>query len=248
MSIERAEAFVMRKVNFKNSDYVVNLFGRDTGKFAGIAKGARKLDSKFGGSFDLLNLLEIVFYQGSGLKFISETDVVENWDGLRSSGEAIDVGLRCARTLNKLLEEGQREEKVFDLFKNTLASLNESTNRPRVLELGFLLKLFRELGYSPQLVNCGDCGREVGSGARFVPRAGGVMCSGCSSDEGIPLSEGLRKILVKLISLPQDQVNRLKVTGHQLEEGFSLLKKFGRYHFDQDVISGVRQGSGKGNF
>jgi len=239
MAIERASVFVVRKVDYKDSDYVVTLFGREAGKFAGIAKGARKLESKFGGVFDLLNLVEVVFYKGSGLEFISEAELLENWEGVRSSGEAIDTGLRCARVINRLLEDGQRERKAYDLVKDTLASLDESQDRPRVAELGFYLKFFRYLGYQPQLRKCSSCGRSVeeGGSVRFSPEAGGIVCSDCSSGKGFPVSAGLRKVLLKLSETPQSGVKRLKVSENQLHEGFSLLDRFGQYHFGQELIS-----------
>lgn len=246
MAIEKAKVFVIRKVNFKDSDYVVTLFGRESGKFAGIAKGARKLDSKFGGVFDLLNLVEVVFYQSSGLEFISEAELVENWDGLKSSGEAINTGLRCSRTINKLLEEGQRERKAYDLVEVTLSALDESQNRPKVVELAFYIKLFRHLGYQPQLRQCSICGKSLGGkeSTRFSPEVGGVICSDCSAKKSFSISAGLRKVLVKLNGTPQTELERLKVTENQLEEGFSLLDKFGQFHFGQKLIAGAGSGAG----
>ncbi len=241
MAIEKARVFVIRKVNFKDSDYVVTLFGRESGKFAGIAKGARKLESKFGGVFDLLNLVEVVFYQGSGLEFVSEAELIENWDGLRSSGEAINTGLRCARVINKLLEDGQKERKAYDLVEDTLSALTDSQDRPKVVELAFYLKLFRHLGYQPQLGKCSKCGKSVEEkrSTGFSPETGGVICSDCSEKKSFSISAGLRKVLVKLNGTAQAEVERLKVTEDQLQEGFSVLDKFGQFHFGQKLIAGA---------
>ncbi len=239
MAIERTEALVLRKIDYRDSDYVVTLFGRETGKFAGIAKGARKLDSKFGGGFDLLNLIEVVFYRGSGLDFISETELVTNWEGMRGSSRAINTGLRCARSINQLLEEGQKEEAVYSLTKKTLSALEDQATSPNLLELSFYLKLFGELGYRPRLERCSSCGISPdGSGPfEFDPEAGGVLCDDCAREGGIEISNGLRKAMLRLSSLPQDRVGRLKVSEKQLAMGFSLLKKFGRFHFDREVIN-----------
>ncbi|MFB6291379.1 MAG: DNA repair protein RecO [Candidatus Bipolaricaulia bacterium] len=247
MAIERSTVIVIRKVDFKDSDYVVTLFGRNSGKFAGIAKGARKLDSKFGGVFDLLNLVEVVYYQGSGLDFVSEAELIENWDEMRKSSEAIDTGLRCARIINKLLEDGQKERRAYDLLKETLVSLNESRARPRVVELSFYLNLFSFLGYQPRLNKCISCGKlvEGEDKVRFSPEVGGVICSDCSSEQGFPISAGLRKVLVKLSGSSPNEVSGLKVPPSQLHEGFSLLNRFGQFQFDQELI--YRTGSNAGS-
>ncbi len=238
MALERAEALVLRKIDYRDSDYIVTLFGRETGKFAGIAKGARKLDSKFGGGFDLLNLIEVVFYQGSGLDFISETELITNWETLRESSEAINAGLRCARAVNQLLEEGQKEEGVYVLTKKTFAYLDRRTGNSGVLELSFYLKLFGELGYRPQFSRCSKCGRSLRerSHFHFHPEAGGIVCDECARDETISVSSGLRKVMMRLGSTPQGQISRLRVTEEQMKRGLSLLRKFGRFHFDREVV------------
>lgn len=239
MAIKSAEAFVIRRIDFRESDYIVTLFGKDSGKFAGIAKGARKSNSKFGGVFDLLNLSEVVYYQGSNLDFISEAEAIRTWNGLRKSGLAIDVALRCSRAVNRLLEEGGAEEGVYDLFEQTLVSLDENQERARTLELAFYLKLFSILGYKPELVRCMECGRQMDEEKElhFLPKDGGVVCSNCGTNEGFPISGGLRKNLIKLLSLPQEQVRRLRISEGSLRRGFLLLERFGQFHFDQKVIA-----------
>ncbi|MFW6104208.1 MAG: DNA repair protein RecO [Candidatus Bipolaricaulota bacterium] len=244
MAIKNDVAFVIRRIDFRESDYIVTLFGKEVGKFVGIAKGARKSDSKFGGVFDLLNLSEIVYYEGSGLDFISEGEAIRTWEGIRKSGEAINVGLRCARSVDRLLEEGGRQKEVYDLFKQTLSSLDQSQEGARTLELAFYLKLFHLLGYKPELERCTKCGKTVEGESRlhFSPKDGGVICSDCGAEEGLAISGGLRKNLIKLLSLPPTQVRRLKLSSELLEKSFLLLEKFGRYHFDRKVLSNTAMG------
>ena len=238
MAIERVRALVIKKIDFKDSDYIVTLFGRESGKFAGIAKGARKAKSKFGGVFDLLNYSEVVYYQGSGLNFFSEAELVNPWEGLRTDPEAINAGLRGARTIDKTIEEGGVERAVFDLFRTTLVSLNADQKKVRVLELGFYLKLFRLMGYGPELKRCVECGKSLEGerSSRFSPESGGVICLEDGGNRGLEISGGLRKKLLRLRSLPQDQVRRLKVSESQLKRSFTLLGRFGRYHFDRALV------------
>ncbi|MFB6215422.1 MAG: DNA repair protein RecO, partial [Candidatus Aenigmatarchaeota archaeon] len=94
------------------------------------------------------------------------------------------------------------------------------------------------LGYRPQLMECSSCGGPVEGedSIQFSPEAGGVVCPECSGGSEFQISAGLRKVLVKLSRTPQDRVNRLKVTENQLHEGFSLLNRFGQFHFGQKLI------------
>ncbi|MFW6070797.1 MAG: DNA repair protein RecO [Candidatus Bipolaricaulota bacterium] len=238
MAIKRVEAFVIKKVNFKDSDYIVTFFGGDSGKFAGLAKGARKFESKFGGVFDLLNYVEVVYYEGSGLDFLKEGELIRNWEGLRTAPDAINAGLRCARTIDRILEEGGLDKGSFELFWSTLSALDESQGKPKMLELSFHLKLFQLLGYRPVLNRCIECGKslEGESSVRFRPKEGGAICRDCGTGEGIRISGGLRRGLIKLLALPQDRVRRLKLSEDHMKSGFLLLSRFGRYHFDRSLL------------
>ncbi|MBS3764995.1 DNA repair protein RecO [Candidatus Bipolaricaulota bacterium] len=238
MAIKRVEAFVIKKIDFKDSDYIVTLFGRESGKFAGIAKGARKSESKFGGVFDLLNFSEVVYYPGSGLDFFSEGELLRSWEGLRTTPEGINAGLRCARTIDRTLEDGGVEKGAFDLFYATLSALNEDQKGVRVPELAFYLKLFRVLGYRPELRRCVECGESLEGETNlwFYPESGGTLCRECASGKGVKISGGLRKKLIKLSSLPQSQIRRLKFSEEELGRGFLILARFGRYHFDRSLV------------
>lgn len=238
MAIKREEVFVIRKIDFKESDQIVRLFGKKRGKFSGIAKGARKLSSKFGSVFDLLNRSEVVFYQSSGISFISEAEVLDNWEGLRESGRTINVGLRCARFINRVIHDDQPEPGVYELFYDTIDTLDRDQSKPNVLELGFYFKGLKLLGYEPQLEECNQCGKHLEEEIKmsFQPDKGGLVCSQCSQEKSIPIAQGDRKSLMQLLNLPQRNVVRLKMSGSELKKYYDVVNRFTKYHLDQEVV------------
>lgn len=237
MGINRARAFTTKTVNYQESDSIVTLFAKQEGKLSGIAKGARKSDSKFGAAFDLLNLSEIVYYERSSLNFLSEGQVINDWDTLKTSGTVIQSGLQSAQLINLFVEEGQTVPVVFELFRSTLQTLDTVPEHPRRVELGFYIKLLRALGFTPQLSRCGDCGEVVQESATafFVPSTGGVVCSDCGEFSEISVDPGLRKSLMKLLSLSQNKVVRIGFSPSQINQAFNLLNRFSTYHLQADM-------------
>lgn len=238
MGLKREKVFVIRKIDFRESDQIVKFFGKESGKFSGIAKGSRKLESKFGSTFDLLNYSEIVYYQGSGLSFISEGEMLDNWEELKKSGLAINTGLRCARTLSDLVIEKQPAPNLFQLFHNTLKGLEEDQRDSRVLELGFYLKALKTQGFEPQFgESCINCGKSLEEESfPFSFDQGGLVCDDCSSGKEIRLSPGDRKNLTRLKNLPQTRVRRLKIPESRLDFYIKLLSRFSEYHLERSVI------------
>ncbi len=250
MGLSREEVFVIRRIDFKESDQIVRLFGRKTGVFSGIAKGSRKLDSKFGSTFDLLNRAEVVYYHGSNLNFLSEGEALDNWESLKRSGDAIDVGLRCAKTISVLLAEGQTAPRVYDLFRATLEELDAHQEGPYLLEVAFYLKSLKYIGFDPDFDGrCLSCGAELDgeTSLKFSPRAGGFLCDECKRGEGLKLSQGDRKNLVKLKRTPQSRLRRLKVPEEKLALYYRLLNRFSEYHLERELIPrSLRSSQGRG--
>ncbi|MFP4589248.1 MAG: DNA repair protein RecO [Candidatus Acetothermia bacterium] len=232
MAIKKARAYTIRAINYQESDLIVTLFGREEGKFAALAKGARKTSSKFGAVFDLLNLSEVVYYEGSNLHFVSSAELLQAWEKLRREGVLIDMGLQSAKLINKLLEEDQPEPEAFQLFGNTLEMLTEGPDEPRVLYLGFYIKLLTILGLRPMLrvpEEPSSSENRSGPSLYFSPSAGGVVPEK-NEEQVIPISDGLRKLLIKTLEFPQDKVCRLKAPRQTMDKGIQLMDKMVDFH------------------
>ena len=65
MSLEKADALVIRQVDFSESSRVVTFFSREFGKFAALAKGAKRLKGPFDAALDLLSACRVVFIRKS---------------------------------------------------------------------------------------------------------------------------------------------------------------------------------------
>lgn len=226
MSIAKAAAFIIRAMDFRESDLIVTAFSEEFGKFSCIAKGARKSD-RFGAALDLLTLTELLFYEGKSLKLLKDAAIIESYPKLKRDYERLETALHCARALNLLVKEGQEERQVFHLFGELLQEL-ETDKDPRVLKLGFQLKLVNKLGFGPQLEHCSLCKRSLTNEAWFSFQAGGLTCSDCKGD--VEIGSRAAKILWMLLRLPLSKLNRIILSDDVLELNAKLLSKFIAYH------------------
>ena len=201
-----------------------------------LVKSARKQDSQHGASFDLLNLSEILYYEGENFIYPSQSELIENWENLKKGDERIQSCLRGAKLINKFLQKGQEETGVYRLFKQTLSAMNvEEQVNWRSVEIGFYLKLIKLAGIKPALLNCSLCGSSVDVGEKvgFSPSSGGVVCDNCNKpDDSFAISPRLRKSLNILGDLPQEMADRLALSRKDYLESLKILDRLAEYHLE----------------
>ncbi len=246
MALAKATGFVIRAFDYQESSRIVTLLSSRLGKISLLAKGARKIESQFGATLDLLNLIEVVFYEGKGLKLLKEATLIEGYPGLKRDYDRLEAALQAARVLNLLLREGQGEGRAFRLFREFLQELASAREGLRLgpLRLGFKLKLIDYLGFGPELEACASCGRPL---ARDEPlwlshQAGGLVCADCRAArvqaQGRAQTEiGLREVAPPLaqawrasLRFPLGRLSRLSLPDELIKVGEGLLDEFIAYH------------------
>ncbi len=211
MSLARGTAVVLRIRDFSESDLIVTLFTETWGKRTTIAKGARGLHSQLGGVFDLLNQVEVVFYEKPRLDLVSQAALLDAHLALKGNLEAVTAALTVDRLLERLLPLHQPEDRAYQLFTRFLELMETGEVPAGVLHLAATLKLLSILGHRPSLRACGRCKRRVGA-FTFVPAEGGLRCAECGPQDGIPVTLGLSRSLEALLTTPLERAGRLRLS------------------------------------
>lgn len=232
MAITKATGFIIKAFDYQESGRILTLLSPRLGKISLLAKGARRIESRFGAALDLLNLIEVVFYEGRGLKLLKEAALIEGYPILKRDYDRLEAALQAARLLNLLLREGQGEGRAFKLFQELLQELDREGESLNLLQLGFKLKLVDFLGFGPELESCASC--QKGLARERAPslslQAGGLVCADCKAPQDRevppPLAQGWRAIL----RFPLGKLTRLVLPDELISLGEELLDEFIAYH------------------
>lgn len=189
MSLERAQALVIRGYDFSESSRIAVFWTREFGRVSALAKGGRRLKSAFESSLDLLNLCDIVLVRkaSGALELLTEAKVAERFPRLRSDLQAWYIGQYVAELLGDWTQDHDPHPALFDEAIETLRDLGgkgggQWPRGPRTAR--FELVLLRELGYGPALDHCAACnGNLAGASVAFSPARGGAVCPACQSRE-----------------------------------------------------------------
>jgi DNA repair protein RecO (recombination protein O) len=140
--------FILHTYSFKETSLVVEIFSRQFGRVAMVAKGARRPRSAMRGQLQSFQMLSATW---SGKNELKTLHSLEWADGLvLLQGEALMCGFYLNELLLRLLPREDAHETLFDYYRATLKQLALSENLATDLRR-FELKLLQEMGYAVPL-------------------------------------------------------------------------------------------------
>lgn len=215
MGIDKAAALVLRSVDYSETSKVVTLYSREYGKLKVLAKGGRRLKSRFEVALDLLSVCSIAVIRKptAELDLLTEAVLLERFDGLRHDLPALYAAYYVAEVLDGLTQVADPHAPLFDATLEALRRL--ATQSDRLLALSrFQMLLLLHLGYAPNLESCAGCGAsaKVGSRAEYSLSAGGLVCRHCAvhqRDVRVVRGETIEKL--RLLGSPDHAASGLAI-------------------------------------
>ena len=140
--------YVLHTYPFKETSLVVELFSREFGRVAALAKGARRPRSAMRGLLQSFQSLTATWSGKNELKTLHSLD----WHAglLMLQGEALMCGFYLNELLLRLLPREDAHEGLFAYYAETLKILARGQGYATTLRR-FELKLLQELGYAVPL-------------------------------------------------------------------------------------------------
>ncbi len=219
------------------ADRIITMLSEQQGKVSVVAKGARRLRSRFGGRLEIFTLLRMRLHEGrSNLYTLTGADTVATHDSSRSHPAALRSGMALVEMIGRSIPEHEPRRRMFNLLVNYLSESDRAVAAGaaatafRSLALGAELKLLLLLGYLPHLSHCSLCGgAEV---AAFSAAAGGTVCPGCSG--GLPVSPGSLALMRRLLEEPLSQARQIEAPGTDVDQAWRCVREVCRYHLGFD--------------
>jgi DNA repair protein RecO (recombination protein O) len=230
MRSHESHAVVIGVRDMGESDLLVELLTRDTGRIAGVAKAAKKSKRRFVNTFDFGHLIRVKYYlpRGRELFLIEDAALIDPHPALSVSVPSMAYAALVIELVRELFPDAERST---DLFETTVLFLSLTNERARedLLWL-FVLRILKIAGIAPFLGTCVRCrARQADTAERlFVPEAGGVVCGSCIEprDRAIVLSRGTSTALSAATDVPLERLARIALTPLSLSQTRDALLSF----------------------
>ena len=181
----RTEAIVLSRTDVGETNRILTVFTPNRGKVAVIAKGVRKPLSRLGPHLEYFTRCRLMLARGRDLDVVTGAETVDAHLGLRNNLEAYGHASHMVEMLNRMTQDRQENQAIYDLLSSSLDLLAEGVN-PFAVTRHYELALLSLLGYRPELYKCVVCNAELlAEPNTLTGRLGGMICPRCrASDAG----------------------------------------------------------------
>ncbi len=236
MALHKDEAFVLFKRPYGESDKIIRLFTRTSGKIAAIAKGANKSQKRFMNTLELFNHINIEYFEkyGKGLVRLENADIITTNSGIETSLKKTCIASFFTELVDRLTKEKEPHESLFFALAELLFAVkNHDFVYSDILYYEFLM--LDILGYMPNFNSCVYCGTVIpdDNKVHFSKERGGILCQGCS--RSIPHVEYRMGVIPGLISIRQQKKPFTALAfEHQARD---IMEGFMSFHLDVEFRS-----------
>jgi len=207
VSLYRDDGVVLRTQKLGEADRIVTVLTRKNGRIRAVAKGVRRIRSRFGARVEPFTHVDLMLYTGRSL------DVITQAESLRSYGEPLTGDYARYTTGIAMLETAERFTSVekepalrqFLLLVGGLRTLVDGEHVPRLVLDAYLLRSLAVAGYAPALEECAICGtrtpQEASAAGRrtFGVAAGGLVCRNCHAPGSASAAVGTIELMTALL-------------------------------------------------
>lgn len=200
MNVVTTEAIVLRSYNLAEADRIVLCFTRDAGLIRGVAKGARRMKSRFGAALEPFTVVRLEFRERENreLVTITGTEIVRSHFDLAADVQCADVLGYMAELVNEFAPPHEANEKLFRMVSACLEALAAAPDTSKIILRYFEIWILRLAGSFPDVSTCAVCGSALTAAQPvYFDFESAVRCGNCSRGVGTRLLPQVRQILVK---------------------------------------------------
>ena len=239
MPLFKADALILRTYKLGEADRIVVFLTSDRGKRRGVAKGARRMRSKFAGGLEPFTRARLAYFEREHRDLVRLSYVEPVASPLAShDGDALSHASYFAELVDEWALEGDPSERVYRLGASVVDALATDVPVERVARY-FEYWLLRLQGVYPSAVACHECGVTLEHEGAVLERQLGVfICSTCGSTQrGVDLSRDALGFLRAAATVSPDRLGGVTLSpraGRQLAAAHGVLIST---HLDKELRS-----------
>lgn len=184
MGVSETEAIVLRTYKLAEADKIVVLLSQHSGVMRGVARGARRLKSKFGASLEPYTIVSLSYYEKEGQELVGirQADILRSYFELSKNTEVIIALEYISGLILEFNPPHDPNEKVFRMFRVCLEAIAASPEDLRQVIRYCEVWLLKLSGFLPDLRSCVKCKKSFGADSEgtFLRVDGGLSCERCA--------------------------------------------------------------------
>src|ERR671921_1051576 len=184
MGLVETQAIVLQTYKLADADKIVLCMTEKAGLVRGVARGARRLKSKFGASLEPFTLIHLTFFEKETreLVTIKSAEIVKSYFQASGSPEAFEALIYILELVKEFAPPHHADEKLFKMLRACVDFLAGAPARAIAVNAYAELWTLRLTGFLPEFKSCGVCGttfKEPFRGQIYLSHEGVLWCQNC---------------------------------------------------------------------
>jgi DNA repair protein RecO (recombination protein O) len=191
MGLTETEAIVLRTYNLAEADKIVVCLTRSSGVVRAVARGARRLKSRFGAGLEPFTVIALTYYEKEGRELVSvrQTEIIRSYFSLAQNAETVAALAYMSELVMEFAPPHEPNEKIFRMFRAVLEALITLPQGLSALVRYFEIWMLKLAGFLPDLRSCAECGERFdGATYGYLNAEFKLRCGLCSQRNGTALS------------------------------------------------------------
>jgi DNA repair protein RecO (recombination protein O) len=191
------DAIILRSYNLAEADRIVVCLTRSAGLVRAVAKGARRMKSRFGAALEPFTLTRVAFYERENRELVSlsSAEILKSNFDLAAQVEMAEVLGYMAELIGEFAPPHEANDRLFRMVAACVDALAAPNAAKPVLRY-FEIWLLRLAGSFPDTGACAVCGRDaVTDQALYLSVEGTARCASCSRGIGTIVPPALQQII-----------------------------------------------------
>lgn len=163
MGLVETEGLVLKSFGLSEADKIVVFLTQEHGVVRGVAKGAKRMKSKFGGSLEPFSIVRLTYFQKEDRELVSiqQSEIVKSFFELAVQPHTFQKFAYLVELLSDFAPPSDPNERLYRMAKVCLETSDEHPEKLSQMIFYFELWLLKLGGYLPSWEKCDICGREI---------------------------------------------------------------------------------------
>jgi DNA repair protein RecO (recombination protein O) len=192
MGVAETEAIVLRTYKLAEADKITVFLSQHSGVMRGVARGARRLKSKFGASLEPFTLVSLSYYEKEGQELVAirDAEILRSYFELSKNTEIVVALEYIGGLILEFAPPHEPNEKVFRMLRACLDAVASTPEALRQIIRYCEVWLLKLSGFLPDLRSCVTCKKALGekNEKAYLGIDGALRCGNCANKADMPLS------------------------------------------------------------
>jgi DNA repair protein RecO (recombination protein O) len=184
MGLVETEAVVLHTHKLAEADKIVVCMTEKAGLVRGVARGARRLKSRFGAGLEPFTHVQLTFFEKEARELVSikGAEIIKSYFGAAKEVEALAALEYLAELVREFAPPHQADPKLFRMLRACVDALAEEPARTSALIPYCELWSLKLAGFLPDYRACAGCGKPLGGADAdevYITHEGLPRCRAC---------------------------------------------------------------------